>query len=106
MRRWLVAGLLIACAAAAAPSADVNLASLAEIERIKGVGTSLAANILEARAQGAFKDWGDLIRRVKGIGPGNAEKLSAQGLRVNDKPFSNQQTPSLPAAPASRPQLN
>ena len=104
MRRWLVAGALAACAAVAQPSADVNSASLAEIERIKGVGTSLAANIMEARAQGAFQDWGDLIRRVKGIGIGNAEKLSTQGLRVNGKPFSNRQAPVPPEASASRPQ--
>lgn len=99
MRRWLVAGALAACAAAAAPSADANFASLAEIERIRGVGTSLAANILEARAKGAFKDWGDLIRRVKGIGTGNAEKLSAQGLRVNGAPFPTAQSPQ--AAPGA-----
>ena len=100
MRPWLVAGALAACAAAAQPSVDANLASLADIERIKGVGTSLAANILEARAQGGFKDWDDLIRRVKGIGMGNAARLSVQGLRVNGAPFPTAQSPqAAPDAP-------
>lgn len=99
MRRWLIAGLLAVCAAAAQPSADANLASLAEIERIKGVGTVLAANILEARAKGPFMDWADLILRVKGIGMRNAAKLSAQGLRVNGAAFQTQEAQSPQEAP-------
>ncbi|MFZ2649906.1 MAG: helix-hairpin-helix domain-containing protein [Burkholderiaceae bacterium] len=78
----------LAIGAAAAPSAiDANHASLAEIERIKGVGTALAANLLEERNKAAFKDWDDLIRRVKGIGPGNAVRFSAEGLTVNGARF-------------------
>ena len=76
--------------AVAQPEIDANRATLAQIERIKGVGTQLAENILQARAQGEFKDWADLIRRVKGIGASNAALLSAQGLTVNGVGFQVQ----------------
>jgi competence protein ComEA len=79
-----------ACSAFAQPQltdVEVNLATLAEIEQVKGVGTLLAANILQARDKGTFKDWGDFAGRVKGIGTRNAARLSAQGLRVNGAPF-------------------
>jgi len=99
VRRWFVAGLLAVCSAVAQSSVDANLGSLAEIERIKGIGTSLAANILDARAKGTFKDWGDLIRRVKGIGANKAARLSAEGLTVNGAPFNTQSAPP-PAAQA------
>jgi competence protein ComEA len=90
VKRFVVLALWAACAALAQPALPVveaNVATLAEVERIKGVGTTLAANILEARDKGAFRDWADLIQRVKGIGAGSAARLSAQGLRVNGAAF-------------------
>jgi competence protein ComEA len=93
VKSWACAVLFALCGAcslaaqAQLTSVEVNLATLAQIEQVKGVGTQLAANILLARDQGAFKDWGDLAWRVKGIGTRNAARLSAQGLRVNGAPF-------------------
>ena len=69
---------------------DVNTANEAELDSVKGLGPSSTARVLKAREQGAFKDWSDLMHRVKGIKPATAEKLSSQGLTVNQQPFSIQ----------------
>jgi len=79
----LFAGLWALGTALAQSTIDANHASLADIERIRGLGTSIAANLIDARNKAAFKDWNDLIRRVCGIGVANAAHLSAQGLTVN-----------------------
>lgn len=62
---------------------EVNKASAAELDGIKGIGPATSARILEAREDGAFKNWADLMARVKGIGPKSAHKLAANGLTVN-----------------------
>ena len=79
---------------------DANHASLADIERIRGLGTSIAANLIEARNESAFKDWNDLIRRVRGIGAAKAALLSAQGLTVNGATYP---TPAPPQGTAAAP---
>ncbi|MBI5256963.1 MAG: helix-hairpin-helix domain-containing protein [Burkholderiales bacterium] len=73
--------------AASAASVDVNKATQADLDGIKGIGPAKAAAILEARKSAPFKDWQDLIGRVKGIGEGNAAKYSAEGLTVNGAAF-------------------
>ena len=75
-------GLCLTCGAV-----EVNTANEAELDSVRGLGPSSTARILKAREQGAFKDWGDLMDRVKGIKPALADKLSAGGLTVNDVPF-------------------
>jgi competence protein ComEA len=42
----------------------------------------LSAKIMDARKEGAFKNWDDLVDRVGGVGPKNASKLSQAGLTV------------------------
>jgi competence protein ComEA len=75
----LVLGLLCAGAFAAV---DANKATQAELEAIKGIGPVIAGKILDERKKGSFKDWDDMIERVKGVGEGNAAKFSAEGLTV------------------------
>lgn len=55
-------------------SLDPNLASVAQLQTLPGIGPALAVRIAEARADGPFKDPDDLLR-VKGIGPAKLEKL-------------------------------
>ncbi len=62
---------------------DVNSASAADLDSIKGVGPALSGRILDERQKGKFKDWNDLRSRVKGIGEKSAVKFSSQGLTVN-----------------------
>jgi competence protein ComEA len=66
---------------------DVNKATDAELDGVKGVGPALSKRIMEARAQGAFKDWPDFMARVKGVKEKSAEKLSAEGLTINGQAF-------------------
>ena len=95
MLKKLLAALLALCAAAAFAAVDVNKADQAALESVKGIGPAISGKILEERKKGSFKDWNDLIERVKGVGEGNAAKFSADGLTVNGATFGG-------AAPAKK----
>jgi competence protein ComEA len=73
---------------------DVNKGTAAELDGVKGIGPAISARIVEERKKGNFKDWNDLITRVKGIGDKNAAKFSEAGLTVNNATFTG-------AAPAA-----
>jgi competence protein ComEA len=73
--------------ASACFAVDVNRASEAELDGIKGLGPSSTARVLKAREAGPFKSWSDFMARVKGIKPATATKLSAAGLTVGDAPY-------------------
>ena len=80
--------VLALLAGPAARAADVNQAGAAELEAVKGIGPALSGKILAARQQGQFKSWADLVERVSGMGPGNAARLSQNGLTVAGAAFS------------------
>jgi competence protein ComEA len=82
------AALALAAATAFAAPADVNRATEAELDAIKGIGPGTTKAILDERKKAPFKDWDDLIARVKGIADKRAEKLSEAGLTVNGKPWN------------------
>jgi competence protein ComEA len=86
LRRACVLVTLLCCAAAHA-GVDVNTATEAELDGVKGIGPRTTAIILAERAHGPFKNWQDLIARVKGIKPASASRLSANGLTVDETPF-------------------
>jgi len=66
---------------------DANKATDAELDALKGVGPALSKRIVEARKQSAFKDWPDLMSRVKGVKEKAATRLSAEGLTVNGQSY-------------------
>jgi competence protein ComEA len=66
---------------------DVNTATEAQLDGVKGLGPSNTARILQAREAGAFKDWKDFMARVKGIKLATARRLSGAGLTVNGDAF-------------------
>jgi len=70
-------------AAVASAAVDVNKASAAELDSVKGIGPSLSGKIVDERKKSNFKDWPDFISRVKGMGDKNAAKFSNEGLTVN-----------------------
>ncbi|HSV52737.1 MAG TPA: helix-hairpin-helix domain-containing protein [Burkholderiaceae bacterium] len=74
-------------AVASFAAVDVNKATAADLDGIKGVGPSLSTKILDERKKGNFKDWNDFIERTRGVGEGNAAKFSAEGLTVNGSSF-------------------
>ncbi len=82
----LFASVTVATTALAA--VDVNQASEAELNSIHGIGPGLSERILAVRDKGEFKDWADLIERVKGIGEKTATKFSSGGMTVQGKRFN------------------
>ena len=80
-------------------AADVNTASQADLEAVKGIGPGIATRIIDARRNGDFKDWNDFVARVHGIGATSAGKLSAQGLAVNGMTYAG--TPAAVADTAA-----
>ena len=96
MFKKFLATLLALFAAAAFAAVDVNKADQAQLDSIKGIGPGIAGKILDERKKGAFKDWTDLVDRVKGVGENNAAKFSEAGLTVNGATFKG-----MAAAPAA-----
>ena len=74
-------------AVASFAAVDANKGSAADLDGLKGVGPAMSARIIEARKQGQFKDWADLMQRVKGVKGKKAAKLSGEGLTVNGESF-------------------
>ena len=94
MFKKLLAALLAFTAIAAFAAVDVNKATQAELEEIKGIGPAMSTRILTERKKAAFKDWTDMAERVKGVGEGNAKKFSAAGLTVNGAAFQPSDKPA------------
>jgi len=98
MFKKTLATLLAFTASIAMAAVDVNEATVADLDSIKGIGPGTSAKILEERKSAKFKDWDDFIQRVSGIGDKRAIKLSAEGLTVNGAAFKS--TGANPATPA------
>ncbi|WP_286371261.1 ComEA family DNA-binding protein [Variovorax saccharolyticus] len=93
MMKKIVAIAAMLFAAASIAAVDVNKASEAELDGVKGVGPALSKRLIEARKEAPFKDWPDLMSRVKGVKEKAATKLSAEGLTVNGQAFGAAPTP-------------
>ena len=85
--------LLLLCAfmlaASTVAAVDVNQATEAELDGIRGFGPGTTRTILAERDKGEFKDWSDFIKRVKGIGAKSAVKYSAQGLTISGRSYTS-----------------
>ena len=105
MLKKILAIVAMLYAAVAFAAVDVNKATAAELDAIKGIGPGISTKILDERKKGNFKDWNDFIERVKGVGEGNAAKFSAEGMTVGGAAFKAASTApaaaAKPAAPAS-----
>ena len=118
MLKKILAIVAMLYAAVAFAAVDVNKATAAELDGIKGIGPGISTKILDERKKGNFKDWNDFIERVKGIGETNAAKFSAEGMTVNgqgfkgvaaaakkdDKPAAKAEAKPAAAAAAARPE--
>lgn len=96
-------GAALACAAVGlAAATELNTANQAELEQVKGVGPQLSEQLLHERARGgAFTGWDDLVRRLKGVGPARAARLSEAGLRVAGRAYPGKSPVPVRAGPAS-----
>ncbi len=95
-----LAAMLLTVSAFAA--VDANKGSAAELDGLKGVGPAMSKRIIDARTQTAFKDWSDLMSRVKGVKEKKAAKLSAEGLTVNGESFKGDAASPKPAAKVAK----
>ena len=87
MLRKILAILATLYAATALAAVDVNTATAADLDGVKGIGPAMSKRILEERRKGKFASWPDMIARVKGLGEQSAAKLSAEGLTVGGNGF-------------------
>jgi competence protein ComEA len=87
MFKKFAASLLALMTAASFAAVDVNKATMADLDSIKGIGPATSAKVLDERKAAPFKDWADLIQRVPGIGDKRAATLSTEGLTVNGEAF-------------------
>lgn len=97
----LATGLALLSGAAFAAT-DVNRATVAELESLKGIGPGLSSRLADERKAAEFKDWSDLVTRVKGIGPGNARKFSDAGLTVNGQAYQGEALAAAKAPKAAK----
>lgn len=79
-----IALLAISTIGTAWAQVDINRADQTALESIKGVGPAMSKSMLDERTRGGkYKDWNDLEKRVKGVGPASAKRLSQAGLTVD-----------------------
>ena len=98
MIKKILAAMVMMYAAVSFAAVDVNKATAAELDSIKGIGPAISAKILEEKKKGGnFKDWNDLVTRVNGVGEANAAKFSSEGLTVGGASYKG-----APAAPAAK----
>ena len=97
LKRLIAIAAVVFAAGFALPgfAVEVNSADKAALDGVKDIGPKTADAIIAERTKGGkFKDWDDLITRVKGVGDKNSAAMSAGGLTVNGQ--------SKPNAPASK----
>ena len=87
MRTFIACSMAVLFALAmAAPllaEIDINTASSAELQTIKGIGPATAQKIIDYRdANGPFNSINDVVR-VKGIGQKTLQKMIESGLVCN-----------------------
>lgn len=87
MIKKTVAALLAFFALTCWAAVDVNTATVADLDSIKGIGPSTSGKMMEERKASPFKSWADLVQRVPGIGDKRAIKLSSEGLTVNGEAY-------------------
>jgi len=104
MIKKLLTALAVLFSAMAFAAVDVNQAGVAELDGVKGIGPALSSRILDERKKGPFKDWADLMARVKGVGQASAAKLSSEGLTVGGATFriAVPKTDAKPAVEAAK----
>ena len=101
LRRALGVLLLSAGLGVAAPPAravDINQATAAQLEGVRGIGPSTAEIIVRERERGgSFESLDDLTERVRGIGQKKAQALQAAGLTVGAAAAASRPPAGAPA---------
>lgn len=82
MLKKILAVVAMLFTVAAMAAVDVNKATEAQLDSVKGIGPGTSKLIMAERKKGEFKNWEDFIARVKGVGEARAANLSEAGLTV------------------------
>ena len=75
---------------------DLNKATEIELDGLNGVGPALTREVIAERKRAPFRDWSDVMQRVKGIGPKKASSLSEQGVRVQGQGYAQAPASAAP----------
>ena len=75
------------CVVGAAHALELNQASEAELDSLRGMGPALNRQVRQAREHHTFTDWADFQARVAGVGAAKARAFSEQGLTVNGQAY-------------------
>lgn len=90
LKKILLMLLTLAWFGTAWAAVDINTASEAQLQELKGIGPSTARAIVKDRSDhGAYKNDDDLTKRIKGMGPKSLAKLEGQGLTISGASGSN-----------------
>jgi competence protein ComEA len=85
LKKWVTGALI--CAHLSVFALEINQASEAELDSIKGMVPAMTRKVLNARTEKPFINWKDLMSRVPGIGNAKAQQFSEQGVLVNGLSF-------------------
>jgi competence protein ComEA len=84
IKKWLLVLLALLSFAVNASAVELNTATQAELEALKGIGPVKSKAIIDERTKnGPFKDADDFATRVKGVGDKTVVSLESQGLTIN-----------------------
>ncbi|CAB3798623.1 ComEA family DNA-binding protein [Pararobbsia alpina] len=93
--------------AASVSALELNSASQAELDALKGIGPVKSKAIIDERTKnGPFKNADDFAKRVKGVGDKTVVNLEAQGLTINGSAAPPTGSTAKAAAPAKAPGTN
>jgi competence protein ComEA len=86
-KKFLAVLAFLMSTAMAMAAVDVNKATEAELDSVKGIGPTTSKLIVTERKKGEFKNWDDFVTRVKGVGEKRATHLSEAGLTVGGQAY-------------------
>jgi competence protein ComEA len=86
-KKFLAVLAFLMSTAMAMAAVDVNKATEAELDSVKGIGPTTSKLIVAERKKGEFKNWDDFVTRVKGVGEKRATHLSEAGLTVGGQAY-------------------
>jgi competence protein ComEA len=66
---------------------DLNKATEVQLDGLKGLGPAMTRQVMDERQKAPFRDWPDVMQRIKGIGPKKAISLSEQGVQVQGQAY-------------------
>lgn len=89
--RYALCVLSVCLSSTHAWALELNLANVAELDSLKGMGPSLSRKVLAARDAQPFASWVDFRQRVSGIGQAKAKQFSDQGLTIQGQAFGSDQ---------------